>query len=164
VARCRVWRCITGSSAAIRGPTPRELDHAVLGTPCQSAWPLRPINGTWSCCPLPGRDGTQLGRGCFIAGLLLDRLAARMSIDSVYCVLVHYTSARTRKPTEKATLRSGCGHLPGQHECARVCPAPTQGRSGGALGRAGERELEAHGLRSRARTRFSSITRITTRS
>ena len=26
----------------------------------------------------------------------------------------------TRKPTEKAVLRSGCCHLPGQHECARV--------------------------------------------
>jgi len=31
----------------------------------------------------------------------------------------------------KATLRSGCGHLPGQHECARLRPAPTQGRPGG---------------------------------
>src|SRR5450759_2353204 len=102
----------------------------------------------------------------FHRGTLLDRLAARMSIDNVYRVLVHYTyaeelsaqrrqavcrnrlegwhSARTRKPTEKATLRSGCGHLPGQHECARVRPAPTQGRPGGALGRAGERELAAH--------------------
>src|ERR1019366_4797102 len=93
--------------------------------------------------------------------------AARMSIDNVYRVLVHYTyaeelsaqrrqavcrnrlegwhSARTRKPTEKATLRSGCGHLPGQHECPRVRPAPTQGRRpGGAPGRAGERELAAH--------------------
>ena len=49
----------------------------------------------------------------------------------------------TRKPTEKAALRSGCCHLPGQHECARVRPAPTQGRPGGALGRAGERELAA---------------------
>jgi len=72
-----------------------------------------------------------------------------MSIDNVYCVLVRYTyaeelsaqrrqavcrnrlegwhSARTRKPTEKATVRSGCGYLPGQHECARVRPAPLKG-------------------------------------
>ncbi len=84
-------------------------------------------------------------------GSLLDRLAARMSIDNVSCIgTLHIclraigTKAssslpkparrlafRTRKPTQKAALRSGYSHLPGQHECARLRPAPTQGRPGG---------------------------------
>jgi hypothetical protein len=44
----------------------------------------------------------------------------------------------------------GYGHLPSQHECARLRCALAQGRTGGSLGGAGERELAAHvGIRGR---------------
>jgi hypothetical protein len=112
--------------------------------------------GRLTCRAVPRRVlAPHLGAVFGSPSFLLDRLAALTSLDGVYRVLVHYTyaqelsaqrrqavcrnrlegwhSARTRKPTEKATLRSGCGQLPGQHECARVCPAPPQGRPGGAV-------------------------------
>jgi hypothetical protein len=57
-----------------------------------------------------GRDGTRLGRGCFITALLLNRRAARRSIEM--CIVYWYTATQRN---EVRVVAGNPGRVPTCH-------------------------------------------------